>query len=388
MEGRAITTEIIRNAIKVEGLVQEAAELRKKDIPLKEVTCMELSFQSIKEVDYLKGFGCLTKLLLDNNHLSKINNIGHLTTLTQLDLSFNELEKIEGLETLTELVDLSFYNNKIQKLEGMDTLENLISLSLGNNLLKELEGVIYLRKFRKLRLLCLDGNPISKNQDYRHYVIAFVRNVLYLDHKLCSQKQVTAAGEQFQDDLIELKSEDLKEDIAIKERNEKKAEQELLKRANLDGLDELFDRMLAEDPEYPKLSEVPTLLEAHEEYKEKFKTATDELKVIMIELYHNQQQEIKDWREALDEDVTKKDEESRKLVKDLALLKKKVFQEAHDERATGEAKLKDLAVENDKVKEALMELEVVCFDEVQNLWVQFEQNFYAMIDVNKQHFAN
>jgi hypothetical protein len=44
----------------------------------------------------------------------------------------------------------------------------------------------------------------------------------------------------------------------------------------------------------------------------------------MIDLYHKQQQEIKIWKASIDEDVTRKDEESRKLVKDLERLKKKV----------------------------------------------------------------
>jgi Leucine-rich repeat (LRR) protein len=37
----------------------------------------------------------LTKLCLDNNKITKIENIEFLVSLTWLDLSFNHIEKIE-----------------------------------------------------------------------------------------------------------------------------------------------------------------------------------------------------------------------------------------------------------------------------------------------------
>ncbi|BBM97149.1 dynein regulatory complex subunit 3 [Marchantia polymorpha subsp. ruderalis] len=388
MEGKAITTEIIRGAIKVEGLVPEVCEDRKKTIPLKLVTCLEFSFKCIKEINYLIGFECLTRLLLDNNQLSKIQNLSHLTTLTELDLSFNSIEKIEGLETLTNLTDLSLYNNKIARLEGLETLEELVCLSLGNNLLADLEDVAYFRQFRKLRLLCLDGNPISKDPEYRLFVIAFMRNILYLDHKLCFKAQIEQAKDDYQDELQELKEKELQEEIDIKNRLAKRAETELYKKANLVGLDGLFERMLEEDPEHTRLMEVPTLLEALDEYKEIHRTSTAELKTTIIGLYYKQQEEIKLWQAAMKEDVGKKDDESRAIVNSFEELKKKTIQEAFEDRSTGEEKLKSLLTENNVMKYQLMELEVVCFDEVQNLWMQFEEVFYAMIDVNKQHYAN
>ncbi|OAE33191.1 hypothetical protein AXG93_4773s1650 [Marchantia polymorpha subsp. ruderalis] len=366
MEGKAITTEIIRGAIKVEGLVPEVCEDRKKTIPLKLVTCLEFSFKCIKEINYLIGFECLTRLLLDNNQLSKIQNLSHLTTLTELDLSFNSIEKIEGLETLTNLTDLSLYNNKIARLEGLETLEELVCLSLGNNLLADLED----------------------DPEYRLFVIAFMRNILYLDHKLCFKAQIEQAKDDYQDELQELKEKELQEEIDIKNRLAKRAETELYKKANLVGLDGLFERMLEEDPEHTRLMEVPTLLEALDEYKEIHRTSTAELKTTIIGLYYKQQEEIKLWQAAMKEDVGKKDDESRAIVNSFEELKKKTIQEAFEDRSTGEEKLKSLLTENNVMKYQLMELEVVCFDEVQNLWMQFEEVFYAMIDVNKQHYAN
>lgn len=79
-----------------------------------------------------------------------------------LDLSFNNIPKIEGLERLTKLQDLSLYNNRIESIDGLDTLTGLEVLSLGNNNIKDLTQIMYLRRFKKLRLVNLAGNPISQ----------------------------------------------------------------------------------------------------------------------------------------------------------------------------------------------------------------------------------
>ncbi len=104
----------------------------------------------------LGGFDCLRELRLDNNNISKIQNIGLLTNLTWLgvfvvparvlrntffvfpapDLSFNQISTIEGLQTLTKLTDLSLFNNKLTAITGLSTLANLECLSLGNNQLQ------------------------------------------------------------------------------------------------------------------------------------------------------------------------------------------------------------------------------------------------------------
>lgn len=41
----------------------------------------------IKQIDYLIGFDNLTRLQLDNNNISKMNNLAHLVTLTELGKS-------------------------------------------------------------------------------------------------------------------------------------------------------------------------------------------------------------------------------------------------------------------------------------------------------------
>ena len=107
------------------------------------------------------------KLQLDNNHIEKIENVGHLVNLKWLDLSFNKISKIENLDKLVNLTDLSLFNNKITVVENLETLTQLNVLSLGNNDIENPTTTYSaLRKFPHLRLLNLQG--------------LFLKNLLFL----------------------------------------------------------------------------------------------------------------------------------------------------------------------------------------------------------------
>lgn len=142
------------------------------------------------------------------------------------DLSFNNITRIEGLDTLTRLTDLSLYNNQISDIHGLEALTGLQCLSLGNNLVVSYEETVkYLRRFKKLRLLNLQGNPLFESKrdkkrlgdrngaggpdaekrererlqlseaelgEYRNYVIAYMKQLRYLDYKLITEEEVRA----------------------------------------------------------------------------------------------------------------------------------------------------------------------------------------------------
>ncbi|XP_024361231.1 dynein regulatory complex subunit 3 isoform X7 [Physcomitrium patens] len=218
MEGKAITTEVLRAAIQIEGTADEGIEERKQVLPVNEIRWLNFSFKGIKNIDYLVGLERLVKLQLDNNNITKIENLEHLHTLTDLDLSFNKIEKIENLSGLTGLLDLSLYNNKITVLEGLEALEEIKSLSLGNNQIKDLDKVLYLRQFRFLRLLCLEGNPLCMDPEYKLFTIAWMRNLLYLDHHFCFASLVKQAREVYQDAMTEVQEKDKLDTIAWTQR--------------------------------------------------------------------------------------------------------------------------------------------------------------------------
>jgi hypothetical protein len=54
------------------------------------------------------------------------------------------------------------------------------------------------RKFERLRLLNLEGNPVCKEAEYRMMVLAFLNQLKYLDYSMVQRDEIIAAREQFQ----------------------------------------------------------------------------------------------------------------------------------------------------------------------------------------------
>ncbi len=54
--------------------------------------------------------------------------------------------------------------------------------------------LFYLIKFENLRVLHAAGNPIHKHQNYKHYCLAHLKNLKYLDYRLIDQESVCIPG--------------------------------------------------------------------------------------------------------------------------------------------------------------------------------------------------
>lgn len=52
----------------------------------------------------------------------------------------------------------------------------------------------YLTRFENLRVLNSTGNPICKNPNYRHYLLAHMRKLKYLDYRLVDEDSVSPRG--------------------------------------------------------------------------------------------------------------------------------------------------------------------------------------------------
>ena len=176
---------------------------------------LRLSYENICEIDNLQGYDTLTHLSLDNNVIREINNLEHLVNLTWLDLSFNNIREIQGLEALVNLKDLSMANNKIKVIQGLDKNTSLQCLSLGNNLIQDLDSIGYLRKFSALQMLNLMGNPVSKEDEFRQFVVSHVEQLHYLDYTLITDPERVQAREVFQDELMILAEKEAIEQVTI-----------------------------------------------------------------------------------------------------------------------------------------------------------------------------
>lgn len=105
--------------------------------------------------------------------------------------------------------------------------------------------VMYLRRFRNLKLLNLAGNPISKNPEYKNYVLSHTLALKFLDCRLVDQASVQAAKEQYQDEMLELQEREEGEAGEEAARLEKVRRERELAAANLAGIEGLFDTLLA-----------------------------------------------------------------------------------------------------------------------------------------------
>ncbi len=107
----------------------------------------------------------LQELFLDDNYLSKINNLDNLTQLQYLSLEHNQLTRIENIGQLTLLKTLKIAYNKIEKIENLEGLVNLTELDLHHNRIKQLDN---LDQNVKLEFLGLSSNDIDELENISH----------------------------------------------------------------------------------------------------------------------------------------------------------------------------------------------------------------------------
>lgn len=105
----------------------------------------------------------LQVLDLSNNSLSDIENLRGLKKLIELDLSSNELQQIYSLEDLFNLEVLNLSDNRILYLKPLSALQKLKDLDLSDN---ELVFLHFLHSLTQLTSLNLSGNT---DVDYIHF---------------------------------------------------------------------------------------------------------------------------------------------------------------------------------------------------------------------------
>ena len=385
IEPNVLEEDLIRSCIKISG-PSETQDEKKAELPLREVDTLICSFQNIMKIDNLMGLQNLVKLQLDNNIISRIQNLEHLSNLQWLDLSFNNISKIEGLDTLTKLKDLSLFNNNIETIENLDNLTNLNILSIGNNNINKLENVLYLRRFRKLRLINLAGNPICSDGEYRPYVLSHIKDLKYLDYRMVSENAVNQAKEHYQDELLIIEENEQKEENEKKEKEAESHKAELMRNANLEGIPTLFDDMLKEDPEYNTLRRVPDLLNPLGEFHNKWSSLTEDFSQQVLQQYEKKENERKDWDVIVKNFTGGKDKEARELILEFKRAKKYTFRELRDDPSYAETKAQPLRVANIELRDKLMNLELEIVEALEQLYNDLDTNYSTLVEQNKVNY--
>uniref|UniRef100_A0A8C6UFX7 Leucine-rich repeat-containing protein 6 n=1 Tax=Neogobius melanostomus TaxID=47308 RepID=A0A8C6UFX7_9GOBI len=197
-----------------EELVRRRAE--HNDCELFSLEELSLHQQDLQKIQHLEHW-CreLRILLLQNNLIPKIENVGRLKKLEYLNLALNNIEVIENLEGCESLQKLDLTLNFVGRLSSVGSLTQNIHL-------------------RELFLL---GNPCAEFQGYRPYVATTLPQLQFLDGKEISRSERLQAAqglEQLRADVHRQEQEYLRRREREKEEaSEEPGDQE--RRPHIDG---------------------------------------------------------------------------------------------------------------------------------------------------------
>ncbi len=113
---------------------------------------LDLHNNRIGKIDNLGNPSNLTKLDLRNNRIGEIKNLGNLSNLTELYLSDNSIGEIKNLGNLSNLTELYLSDNSIGEIKNLDKLTRLASLDLSKNKIRKVERLDKLSALTKLSL--------------------------------------------------------------------------------------------------------------------------------------------------------------------------------------------------------------------------------------------
>jgi Leucine-rich repeat (LRR) protein len=145
----------------------------------------------------------LEELLMEENRISKIENLSTLVHLKKIDLGKNKIQRIEGLDALSSLVQLSLEDNEIETLSGVSKVSTLLELYLGNNKVSDMREVLQLRTLPKLIILDLSGNEVCARGEYRLYSIFHLKKLKVLDGLGVESSEQAAANDMYSGRLTE-----------------------------------------------------------------------------------------------------------------------------------------------------------------------------------------
>lgn len=170
-----------------------------------------------------------------------------------------------------------------------------------------------MKQFSNLRILNCAGNPISKDQNYKHFTLSRLKYLKYMDYSLIepeavpysnlSSYKVLQAREIYQDALIAIEEED-KILYAETVHLAKTAQQETIyQAAHIPHIDEFLPTLFTLDPEFQKL--LPIIMEVFADFKQeniiKLTQKVGQLKSFALEKASDKVLEIGAFRECIRE---------------------------------------------------------------------------------------
>ncbi|XP_076093432.1 uncharacterized protein LOC143064473 [Mytilus galloprovincialis] len=137
-----------------------------------------LSYNGIRKLDSsLRLLPVLEVIDISHNDLERTENyLEHLPDITRVNLGFNRLDSIPSfsLTTKSRIKTLVLRNNNLDNIEGIDDLNSLEELDLSENCLCDHSCLVGLAELNKLRMLSLQGNPLSFHDSHRPLTVQYI----------------------------------------------------------------------------------------------------------------------------------------------------------------------------------------------------------------------
>ncbi|KAI5722835.1 hypothetical protein M8J76_014545 [Diaphorina citri] len=251
------------------------------------------------------------------------------------------------------------HNNRISVLENFDSLKKLKIFNVKNNALERLEeSVLYLRRFKRLRSLCIVGNPCCETvESVERYVIAYLPQLVYFEYKLVTAPVQQKHREHYAADIerLEMEEQRISEENSREENDEKHlSDQKMAFIENLNR-DQLFELMLDRDP-YSHIvvmmkGDLPSI---YERYQQEFAVYTQQMFQMGKAEYQKRTQDIDEFTETFENLKTQVNDKNRHIVEEFITKKAFIFYdisqliremeqtEDGDERETDEGKEKKM----------------------------------------------
>lgn len=228
-------------------------------------------------------------------------------------------------------------------------------------------------------MLTIHDNPVCEDPyDFEHMVLAFLKSLKFLDYRLIDQKKLNQARDKFNEAVLKLNDEEEKQEQEEQKKREKEKEEAELAKANLAGINDLFEKMMEEDSEFKNIeSFFSHIKDCYEKYQQKFKTAIAEFKEVMFENHKRKNDELEDFQNTILSSTEEADKKSKKLIEDFEKEKKRIFMQIKlDPMGSGAIELLT-KLRNDlkKTCATLTEIEVDQSEAFVEIIRDFETNF-------------
>ncbi|XP_071442513.1 uncharacterized protein Cep97 [Hetaerina americana] len=171
---------------------------------------IDLSGKGLKKLEKSVGIQSqATVLILDDNELQRLDNVGLYTSLQRLSAVRNQLVRMYGVSKLQNLTSLNLAHNNLVGIEGLKELLNLRWLCLAGNNVKAIDhlntninlehldlsenniGCISdLSHLQNLKELLLHGNRISGLQFCQRYLPMSLESLSLADNRIADLNEV------------------------------------------------------------------------------------------------------------------------------------------------------------------------------------------------------